>query len=233
MLAKPKTLQEYISSLTPALQAIAKSHLLNIFRTNPWLSRFYADSLDLLASNPHQINNLQTRSDVFFNPDPKGSSPMSISKNTRACTHIKVNGVRCGSPALRQEVFCYFHQRMIRGVRTPPKSRLHPIANFEDSHAIQASLMEVVNALVRNHIDVPRARLILRALSIAVRNSSKSHFDCWQSDMVKEVPEYPAAPPAPRPLAIATAQAAALASISIPKQEEPKQQEPKQVEPKP
>ncbi len=49
---------------------------------------------------------------------------------------------------LRQEVFCYFHQRMIRGVRTPPKSRLHPIANFEDAQAIQASLMEIVNALV-------------------------------------------------------------------------------------
>ncbi len=152
---------------------------------------------------------------------------MAIIPGTRVCTHIKVNGIRCGSPSLRQEVFCYFHQRMIRGVRTPPKSRLHPIANFEDAQSIQASLMEVVNALVRNHIDVPRARLILRALSIAVRNSSKSHFDCWQSDMVKEVPEYPAAPPAARPLAVAAAQAAALASISTPKQEEPKQQEPK------
>jgi hypothetical protein len=109
---------------------------------------------------------------------------------------------------------------MIRGVRTPPKSRLHPIANFEDTHAIQASLMEVVNAIVRNQIDVPRARLVLRALSIAVRNASKTHFDCWQSDMVKEVPEYPAAPPATGPFAIATAQAAALAGINTSQEDE-------------
>ena len=145
---------------------------------------------------------------------------MAVNPNTRVCTHVKVNGVRCGSPALRQEVFCYFHQRMIRGVRTPPKSRLHPIANFEDTQAIQASLMEVVNALVRNHIDVPRARLILRALSIAARNATKVHFGCWQSDMVEEVPEYPAAPPVATPLAIATAQAATPATISTPKKEQ-------------
>src|SRR5260370_42275525 len=80
--------------------------------------------------------------------------------------------------------------------------------------------MEVGNALVRNQIDVPRARLVLRALSIAVRNASKTHFDCWRSDMVKEVPEYPAAPPATGPFAIATVQAAALTTINTPQEEE-------------
>jgi hypothetical protein len=145
---------------------------------------------------------------------------MAVNPNTRVCTHIKVNGIRCGSPALRGEVFCYFHQRMIRGVRTPPKSRLHPIANFEDAQAIQASLMEVVNALVRNQIDVPRARLILRALSIAARNAAKVRFDCFESDMVKEVPEYPAAPPVASPFSIASVQATALNSISTPHEEQ-------------
>src|SRR5713101_10029877 len=161
----------------------------NILCANPLLARFYADLFRRHGANPSLIKDLETRSANFFSPDQstrtqKGSN-MAVNPNTRVCTHIKVNGIRCGSPSLRQEVFCYFHQRMIRGVRTPPKSRLHPIANFEDPQAIQASLMEVVNALVRNQIDVPRARLVLRALSIAVRNSSKTHFDCWQSDMVK------------------------------------------------
>src|ERR1700689_133994 len=186
----------------------------NILAANPLLARFYADLLRRHNANPSLINDLETRSGVFFSPDrsprnatpksAKGSNPMAVNPNTRVCAHIKVNGIRCGSPALRQEVFCYFHQRMIRGVRTPPKSRLHPIANFEDAQAIQASLMEVVNALVRNQIDVPRARLILRALSIAARNAAKTHFDCWQSDMVQEVPEYPAAPPVASPFAVAS-----------------------------
>src|ERR1700726_3049225 len=184
MSAHSQSLQEYISTLDPALQSIAKSHLLNIFHVNPWLSRFYADSLDLLASNSNQINNLQTRSELSSNPDPKGPDPMfpnkplnkPLHKNTRTCTHIKVNGVPCGSPALRGEAFCYFHQRMIRGVATPPKSRLHPIAHIEDEESIQTSLMEIINALCRNTIDLPRAQLILRALYIAVRNSPRVHF---------------------------------------------------------
>ncbi len=46
---------------------------------------------------------------------------MAVSPNTRLCAHIKVNGIRCGSPSLRQEVFCYFHQRMIRGIPHSPQ----------------------------------------------------------------------------------------------------------------
>jgi hypothetical protein len=200
-----------------------------ILRANPLLARFYADFFRRHGANPSIIKDLETRSAIFFSPDQSTTNPtteakegsnMAVSPNTRACTHIKVNGIRCGSPSLRGEVFCYFHQRMLRGVRTPPKSRLHPIANFEDAQAIQASLMEVVNALVRNHIDVARARLILRALSIAVRNAPKVRFDRWESEMVKEVPEYPAAPPAAAPFAIAAAQAAPLATISTPPEEE-------------
>jgi len=217
MPAHPKSLQEYISTLSPALQSVAKSHLLNIFRTNPWLSRFYADSLDLLSSNSNQINNLQTRSEIFSNPDPKGPNPMSLNQNTRTCTHIKVNGVQCGSPALRGEVFCYFHQRMIRGVRAPPKSRLHPIALIEDEEGIQASLMEIINALVRNTIDFKRAQLILRALQIAARNAPRVHFRIHNNEMIRQVPEYPAAPAAPKPPDAAITQAGALSRIPRPK----------------
>src|SRR5580698_6799155 len=137
--------------------------------------------------------------------------------NSRSCSHIKVNGVRCGSPSLRGEVFCYFHQRMIRGVRTPPKSRLHPIALIEDEEGIQASLMEVINALVRNTIDFKRAQLILRALHIAVKNSPRVNFRVQQKEMIHEVPEYPAAPVAKKPPSPALQQAGALARIPRPK----------------
>ncbi|MGA9308536.1 MAG: hypothetical protein WBW31_24280 [Candidatus Sulfotelmatobacter sp.] len=142
---------------------------------------------------------------------------MPLNQNIRACTHIKVNGVPCGSPALRGEVFCYFHQRMIRGVRTPAKSRLHPIALIENEEGIQASLMEVINALVRNTIDFRRAQLILRALHIAVKNSPRVHFNIYKDEMIHEVPNYPAAPAAQKPGSAALAQAGALARIPRPK----------------
>ena len=108
---------------------------------------------------------------------------------------------------------------MIRGVVTPSKSRVHPIALIEDEESIQASLMEVINALVRNTLDVPRAQLILRALHIAMRNSRHVHFDLFEERMVREVPAYPQAPPAPNRLAAALAQAEALMEINQPRAE--------------
>jgi hypothetical protein len=110
-----------------------------ILRANPLLARFYTDLFRRHGANPSLIKELDASSEKNFTPDhstnnpksPKGSNSMAVKSNPSACTHIKVNGIRCDSPALRNEVFCYFHQRMIRGVRTPPKSRLHPIAMLE------------------------------------------------------------------------------------------------------
>ena len=108
-------------------------------------------------------------------------------------THIKVTGVRCDSPALEGEQFCYFHQNAIRTVRRPKQSRLHPIALIEDEESIQYALMEVINALMKNTIDLKRATLILRALHIAVKNASRVKFDLQGKHSVTEIPDY--APP--------------------------------------
>ena len=114
-----------------------------------------------------------------------------------SCTHIKVNGLRCGSPALRGEQFCYYHQRALRGVRTPPSSRLHPIALIEDPQSIQFTLMEVINAILRDTIDLKRATLILRALHIAVKNMQNPNYvrtaELVRIDdgkTIREVPDY-------------------------------------------
>ncbi|MGH9496679.1 MAG: hypothetical protein ACRD3B_16900, partial [Candidatus Sulfotelmatobacter sp.] len=123
---------------------------------------------------------------------------MPVHASVKTCTHIKVTGIRCGSPALRGEQFCYFHQRMVRGVRTPPQSRLHPIALIEDEESIQAALMEVINALMRNSIDLKRAALILRALHIAVKNAQRARLHHSRSEGVTEIPDY-ASPNEPQP----------------------------------
>src|ERR1700728_210328 len=222
MLLGANSLQQYLSSLPPAEFAAAKSELINIFRANPWLSRFYADFLDLSAANPNLFNDLQPRSGNSLDPEPASSTPegsnsMALTQATRLCSHIKVNGVRCGSPALRGEAFCYVHQRLIRGVRTPPKSRLHPMAFLEDKESIQVSLMEVINALVRNTIDFRRAQLILRALHIATKNAPRTDFDCsTYRNLVNEVPQYSAPVDQPKPDP-AFAQSRALSEIRPPK----------------
>jgi len=118
-----------------------------------------------------------------------------LPKRPRTCTHIKVTGQRCGSPALRGEFFCYFHTRLIKGVQQRVDMQLHPIALLEDHEAIQLSIMHVVDGLWKGTLEPTRARLIIQALRIAARNAVHARFDdCYYEDdeqkMVREVPNY-------------------------------------------
>jgi len=123
------------------------------------------------------------------------SKPLPPHPNVRKCTHIKVTGQQCGSPALRREFFCYFHTRVIKGVQQRVDMRLDSMALLEDHEAIQLSLMHVVDGLVKGTLDLPRARLIIQALRIAARNANEVRFDdCYykadEQEMVREVPDY-------------------------------------------
>ena len=115
--------------------------------------------------------------------------------NVRNCTHIKVTGQRCGSPALRGEFFCYFHTRVIKGVQQRVDMQLHSMALLEDSESIQLSIMHVVDGLLKGTLDATRARLIIQALRIAARNAKNVRFDqdryfSHEQPMVREVPDY-------------------------------------------
>jgi hypothetical protein len=121
--------------------------------------------------------------------------PLPQRPNVRHCTHIKVTGQQCGSPALRGEFFCYFHTRVIKGVQQRVDMRLDSMALLEDCEAIQLSIMHVVDGLVKGTLDPTRARLIIQALRIAARNAKNVRFDdCYykpsEQPMVRQVPDY-------------------------------------------
>jgi hypothetical protein len=119
--------------------------------------------------------------------------PLPPHPNVRNCTHIKVTGQRCGSPALRGEFFCYFHTRVTKGVQQRVDMRLDSMALLEDCESIQLSIMHVVGGLVKGTIETPRARLILEALRIAARNVRNVRFTPFRSEMqrmVRQVPDY-------------------------------------------
>jgi hypothetical protein len=185
-----------------------KSLIRNTFLASPEFPRLYAEVVissapnsneaKILARNYKKIverTNALIRQGVALNLDRTNhnSTDRTNMPNPKNCTHIKVTVVRCGSPALRGEQFCYFHQRMLRTVKGPPATRVHHAALLEDEESIQASLMEVVNALLRGSIEIKRAELILRALNTAVRNIRRVNFT-HVSRMVTQLPNYPAVP---------------------------------------
>jgi hypothetical protein len=121
--------------------------------------------------------------------------PLPPHPNVRNCTHIKVTGQCCGSPALRGEFFCYFHTRVIKGVQQRVDMQLHSMALLEDCESIQLSIMHVVDGLIKGTLDPTRARLIIQALRIAARNAKNVRFDdvyyrASEQPMVREVPDY-------------------------------------------
>src|SRR5215467_13591405 len=171
---EPRPLTPDARSLTPAacspwipdskLPPLPNNSIVRkILLANPLFPRFYADVVLATQPNSNEAKILRTHYHKIL-------AKVNATMSTQSCTHIKVTGVRCESPAMRGEQFCYFHQNAHRGVRRPPQSRLHPIALIEDEESIQFALMEVINALMRNTIDYKRAALILRDHPTATKN---------------------------------------------------------------
>ena len=95
------------------------------------------------------------------------------------CEHFKTNGIRCGSPALRNRKFCFFHQRMqeIRNFRRERPNLRLDLPLLEDGNAIQIAVQEVISAVAEERIDPRRAGLMLYGLNTAVCNLRNVDFE--------------------------------------------------------
>lgn len=99
----------------------------------------------------------------------------------RHCEHVKANGHFCGSPAMRERNYCFFHLNHLGRKLRAEKQAMRGEATFdlplvEDSASVQLALMQVTNALLHGTIDPKRAGLVLYALqtaSINLRNMEK------------------------------------------------------------
>ncbi|MGE0406904.1 MAG: hypothetical protein AB7O65_11440 [Candidatus Korobacteraceae bacterium] len=98
------------------------------------------------------------------------------------CAHIKTDGRRCGSPALRDRTLCHFHhnygqpRQLPRGKnrRSGPTIEL-PV--LEDANSVQVALMQIMGGLIDGNIDDRKAGLLLWALQIASANSKRVKFE--------------------------------------------------------
>jgi hypothetical protein len=75
-----------------------------------------------------------------------------------------MNGRRCGSPALRGESYCYFHDT----IENPSGSYSLPFP--EDATSLQYGVMMVIRMLVSGHVEIKRCWALLYSLQIAGAN---------------------------------------------------------------
>lgn len=105
------------------------------------------------------------------------------------CRHIKFSGTQCGSPALRNKKFCFYHEQafpMIVECYSEGKYSTGEIVMpaFEDAHSIQTVVRQVVQLLLQKRIERKTARLLLYGLQIASSNLKRIELEKPQPEQV-------------------------------------------------
>src|SRR5436305_14608943 len=107
---------------------------------------------------------------------------MTTTVQISQCRHIKINGVRCGSPALRGQPHCYFHK-----YQRNPRPQVPPL--LEDRPSIHHAVLDVMRGIAHNTWDRRTAHLMLWALQIASTNAKDIDFQPPPELVVRELPE--------------------------------------------
>ena len=120
------------------------------------------------------------------------------------CNQVCTNGTLCGSPRLKDALYCYFHQRdrerldNLRQARTVKLSTKAPhrddmdaeileslaLPVLEDANAIQVAMTTVLRAFAGNHIRPRRAGILVYGLAVAASNLPRLRLNLYQTDAV-------------------------------------------------
>ena len=90
------------------------------------------------------------------------------------CRHVHTDGRRCGSPALRAQNFCYYHDRS-RLPNAPLAGRIgiFRMQPIDDRAAIQIALYDILSRITAGDLDPKRASILLYGLQIASSNLAR------------------------------------------------------------
>lgn len=105
------------------------------------------------------------------------------------CRHIKVNGTQCGSPALRNKNFCFYHEQdrpaPVACLFDPFQTQMKiTVPFFEDAHSVQTVVRQVVLLILRDRIEMKTASTLLYALQIASANLKRMELEKPQPEQV-------------------------------------------------
>ena len=112
------------------------------------------------------------------------------------CRHVKEDGIYCGSPALRERKYCYYHLmqrgrrlRRARALRDNLPYRLE-IQSLDNPYAIRDALTDVAQALAAGQLDARIAGKLLYAfqqVTTANRRIEQIEAAAAAKDAVKDV----------------------------------------------
>src|SRR5664279_2922486 len=114
------------------------------------------------------------------------------------CRHVKEDGAYCGSPALRDRKYCYYHLmqrgrrlRRARALRDNMPYRLE-IQSLDNPYAIRDAVSEVAQALAAGQLDARVAGKLLYAFQLASSaNRRIEKMEATQLESRKNAPDQP------------------------------------------
>jgi hypothetical protein len=86
---------------------------------------------------------------------------MPIHPNAHQCLHYKVEGTRCGSPALTGKQYCYYHVRIRR------RKKELDLPDVEDPNAVLVAINDILQAMAAGHIEIKHGTAMLYAIQLA------------------------------------------------------------------
>lgn len=113
-----------------------------------------------MSENEVAKNNAEVNETVNPKPAPKPA--------VRICEQIKDNGIRCGTPAIRGQHFCYFHIRAHR----PHAPIGHPDYQapvMESKHAAEIAVTHALQAITSGQLTPRQANSIFYGIHLATK----------------------------------------------------------------
>ena len=137
------------------------SALRSLMEQNPWLSQ------EMDAEDREQKR-------AF---DDKLRKGITRANDAPRCRWVRQDGTSCGSPQMRNHIYCYTHRQMMEA-----RSLALRLPAAEDANSIQIGLMRIQKALIDDAISAKKAGLLLYSMQLAITNVGKTTFGAAEDD---------------------------------------------------
>jgi hypothetical protein len=97
-------------------------------------------------------------------------SGLKKAKNSRRCDFVKLDGQRCGSPALKGQKTCYYHGDERARRLEEQAATIFDVSTLDDRFTVQVAITRICKQLADKSIDEKTGRAIISALRLAQRN---------------------------------------------------------------